>query len=54
MSKHSINLKLEVIDHYLSGKDGYGLTAERFGVQKLDALIRAKQQAALALKKKRK
>jgi len=36
MSKHSINLKLEVIDHYLSGKDGYGLTAERFGVQKGD------------------
>ncbi len=36
MSKHSIELKQDVIDHYISGKDGYGLTAERFGVQKFD------------------
>jgi len=36
MSKHSIELKREVIDHYLSDKDGYGLTAEQFGVRKHD------------------
>ena len=36
MSKHSIELKRDVIEHYTSGKDGFRLTAKRFGVQKLD------------------
>jgi transposase len=32
MSKYSIELRQEVINHYLSGQDGYQLTAERFCV----------------------
>ncbi len=32
MSKHSIELKQDVIDHYMSGKDGFQKTAKHFGV----------------------
>jgi transposase len=37
MSKYSIDLKLEVIDHYLSGNNSFRNTAERFGVGESDA-----------------
>jgi transposase len=36
MSKYSIELKLEVIDHFLSGDDSFRSTAERFGVGESD------------------
>lgn len=36
MSKYSIDLRLEVIDHYISGKDSFRCTAERFGVGESD------------------
>ena len=32
MSKYSIELRRDVIDHYLWGKDGFIRTAEHFGV----------------------
>jgi transposase-like protein len=38
MSKHSIELKRDVIDHYLFGEESYGRTAEFFGVQRLDVM----------------
>lgn len=36
MSKYSIDLRLEVVDHYISGKDSFRGTAERFGVGESD------------------
>ena len=34
MSKYSIELKLDVIEHYMSGKDGFNRTAEHFGISR--------------------
>lgn len=34
MIKYSIELKLDVIDHYMSGKDGFQKTAEHFGISR--------------------
>lgn len=32
MSKYSLSFKLEVVQHYLSGPEGYKATAKRFGI----------------------
>ncbi len=32
MSKYSLNFKLEVVQHYLSGLEGQKATAKRFGI----------------------
>ena len=32
MSKYSVSFKLEVVQHYLSGPEGYKATAKRFGI----------------------
>jgi transposase len=56
MSKHSIELRRDVIEHYTSGKDGFRLTAERFGVQKLDVIkwvARYQVHGAESLRKRR-